>query len=145
MQIVKADGFKKQHAFTYLMKIEYSSFNGDYVTRKDFKENYDRTYFLLDIDQTIVGYYMWYPQEDNSAYLYSIAIDKYYQGNGYSKLLLEHFIFLATDGHDTHCLHVNPNNTKAERLYKNFGFKPVSHVNDFYEDGSLAILMLKEK
>jgi|GEM_PF-6215527 len=141
MQIVKADGFKKQHAFTYLMKIEHTCFNGDFITIEDFNNNYDRTHFLLDIDQTIIGYYMWYP-ENNHAYLYSFAIDKYYQGNGYSKLMLEHF--LANSGYDIHCLHVKNNNDKAKQLYKNYGFKELNIIEYFYEDYASAITMYKK-
>lgn len=142
MQIVKANGFKKQYAFIHLMKIEHSCFDGDYVTKKDFKDNYESTYFLLDIDQNILGYYMWYPENDY-AYLYSFAIDKYYQGNGYSKLMLEHF--LANSGYNIHCLHVKNNNEKAIQLYKNYGFKESIIVENFYEDGSPAITMYKDK
>jgi ribosomal-protein-alanine N-acetyltransferase len=141
MQIVKADGFKKQYALTYLMKIEYSCFTSDFVTRKDFKHNYDRTNFLLDIDNIIVGYYMWYSENDY-AYLYSLAIDKYYQGNGYSKLLLDHF--LTNSKYNKHCLHVNPSNIIAIQLYRNYNFKNIGYFNNFYEDGAPAILMQRE-
>jgi len=141
MQIVKVTGFKKHYAFTYLMKIEHACFNGDYITKKDFKTNYERTFFLLDIDQNIIGYYMWYP-ENGYAYLYSLAIDKYYQGNGYSKLMLDHF--LANSGHNIHCLHVKDINDKARQLYKNYGFIESTVVNNFYEDGAPAITMYKK-
>lgn len=155
MQIVRADGFKKQYAFTHLMKIELSCFKSDLVTRKDFNDNYQRTYFLVDIDQNIIGYYMWYPQDNsqsyhmwypdrNHAYLFSFAIDKYHQGNGYSKLMLDHF--LTNSGYDVHCLHVNPNNKGALYLYNKNGFKQIEEtIENFYEDGSPAILMFKVK
>jgi len=142
MQIVKADGFKKQYAFTHLMKIELSCFECDHVTRKDFKDNYETTYFLVDIDQNIIGYYMWCPENDY-AYLYSIAIDKYYQGNGYSKIMLDHF--LSTSGYESHCLHVNTNNKKAIDLYQKYGFVQGELYPSFYENGEDATIMLKKK
>jgi len=141
MQIVKISGFKKELALSSIMNLEHRCFTGDFITIDDFNNNYDKTYFLLDIDNTIVGYYMWYP-EKNYAYLYSFAIDKYYQGNGYSKLMLEHF--LANSGYNIHCLHVKNNNDKARQLYKNYGFEESIIVENFYEDGALAITMYKK-
>ena len=122
--------------------MERICFDGDFVTEDDFINNYDRTYFLLDILNDIVGYYMWYPEEDY-AYLYSFAIDKYYQGNGYSKTMLEYF--LANSGYNRHCLHVRPDNNKAIQLYKNYGFIQTDTVDNFYEDGTSAIIMLKNE
>jgi len=141
MQIVSAAGVKVEYALSSIMNIEQASFAGDYITIDDFNEHYERTYLLLDIDQNILGYYMWYPQNDNQAYLYSIAIDKYHQGNGYSKLMLEHF--LTVSGYNTHCLHVNPSNTKAMHLYSKYGFVQTQFIENFYEDGASAALMFK--
>jgi ribosomal protein S18 acetylase RimI-like enzyme len=112
------------------MKIEVQVFSGDYISEYDFIQHYNKTYVLLDIDQNIIGYYMWYPENDY-AYLYSLAVDKYYQGNGYSKLMLEHF--LTTSGYDQHCLHVNPNNKIAIRLYDKNKFMHEKKYNKIYK------------
>ena len=88
----------------------------------------------------IVGYYMWYPEYDH-AYLYSFAIDKYHQGKGYSKILLTHFL---NNSENEQQLHVHPNNLQAIGLYKKFNFVEQEIVDDFYEDGSSAILMRRK-
>ena len=140
MQIVNISAFKFEYATSYIFNIEKNCFSSDFITLEDIIENYSKTYFLLDIDQNVLGYYMWYTIK-NSNYLFSLAIDKYYQGNGFAKILLEHFLKQLAK---SHCLHLNKNNNKAFQLYIKYGFKIINLEENFYKDGSSAYLMQRE-
>lgn len=74
--------------------------------------------------------------------LYEIAIDKDYQGNGYSKILLNYYKELAKNNNcDTIFLDVNIINKKAISLYSKFGFSQYGLRKNYYGEKQDAILM----
>ena len=100
-------------------------------------------YYVLKCDGKVVGFYeasIISPEAE----LYDIAVDKLYQGNGLSKLLMNHFISNCREENiNTIFLEVNSINIKAISLYKSFGFLPYSVRKNYYGKND-AILMKLE-
>lgn len=74
--------------------------------------------------------------------LYEIAIAADWQGNDYSKVLLNYYITTIKNcGCDTIFLEVNIINKKAISLYKKFGFSECGIRKNYYGKNEDAILM----
>ncbi len=74
-----------------------------------------------------------------------IAVKKEFQGKGFGKLLLEHFIEICKNKNTKKIfLEVSTDNKKAVNLYKRYGFKDFSIRKKYYSDGSDAYLMVLE-
>ena len=74
-----------------------------------------------------------------------IAVKKEFQGKGFGKLLLEHFIKTCKNKNAKKIfLEVSTDNKKAVNLYKRYGFKDFSIRKKYYSDGSDAYLMVLE-
>ncbi len=74
-----------------------------------------------------------------------IAVKKEFQGKGFGKLLLEHFIEICKAKNVIKIfLEVATDNKKAVNLYKRYGFKDFSIRKKYYLDGSDAYLMVLE-
>ena len=100
-------------------------------------------YYVLTIDGNVIGFLQGQciPPE---AEIYDIAIKKDYQGNGYSKFLLDYYITsVKNNGCNTIFLEVNKINYKAINLYSKFGFAEYSIRKNYYGNSD-AILMKKE-
>ena len=97
-------------------------------------------YHVLKIDEKVVGFFecsIIAPEAE----LFDIAVSKEFQGNGYSKLLMQHFIETCKSaGCDTIFLEVNSINNVAINLYNKFGFAKYSIRKNYYGDND-AILM----
>lgn len=101
-------------------------------------------YFVLLKDNFVVGFLECSIVLDQ-AELYEIAIKKEYQGNGYSKYLMEYFLnFCNQNNVETIFLEVNIINSKAISLYKQFGFYEYSIRKKYYGDND-AILMQRKR
>lgn len=78
------------------------------------------------------------------AELFEIGIDKKFQGNGYSKLLIEHFFnFVKEKKCDTIFLEVNSINIKAQNLYKKYGFCEYGKREKYYGENDAILMKLK--
>ncbi len=100
-------------------------------------------YFVLYYQNQIVGFLECSVILDE-AELYEIAINNNFQGNGFSKFLMDYFIEFCKDKSvNTIFLEVNNINTKAISLYKKFGFNEYSIRKKYYGDND-AILMKRE-
>ena len=99
-------------------------------------------YFVLEKNGSILGFVegLFLPPE---AELFDIAVDKKYQGQGYSKILMDYFVsYSKIQGVETIFLEVNSINQKAINLYKKYGFEKYSERKKYYGDND-AILMKK--
>ena len=73
--------------------------------------------------------------------LYDIAVASEFQGNGYSKIMMNYLLKLAaSSGSNTILLEVNSINSKAINLYEKYGFKKYSERKNYYGKND-AILM----
>lgn len=103
-------------------------------------ESETNSYFVLEKDGKVIGFFeclIITPEAE----LFDIAIEPGYQGKGYSKMLMNYFFELCKNNKvETIFLEVNNMNSKAQNLYKKFGFEQYSVRKNYYGDND-AILM----
>ncbi len=88
--------------------------------------------FVLELDATIVGFYIgeFVAQE---ASLFNIVVSAQQQGQGYGRVLLEHFIAQADQQLALECwLEVRASNSKAIALYQSAGFHQTGLRRNYY-------------
>jgi ribosomal-protein-alanine N-acetyltransferase len=75
----------------------------------------------------------------------TIGVAKKYQGQGYSKILMDELIKIAVENHcETISLEVRISNFKAISLYQNYGFININTRKNYYADNNEdAFLMMK--
>lgn len=107
---------------------------------KDSLKSENLFYFVLFLDEEIVGFLECSIVFDE-AELYEIAIKNDYQGNGFSKKLMDYFLSYCKNRNvETIFLEVNTINNKAISLYDKYGFEKYSVRKKYYGDND-AILM----
>ena len=124
-------------------KIEESVFKNDSwsleMIFEELNDELNRTTWLLELKKNIIGYCMT-RSGLNETHLINMAIDRAYQKRGFGKKLLDHFLYTALDKSSVF-LEVKHGNFPAINLYLEAGFKETSICNNYYSDGSAAILM----
>ena len=131
----------RDEAFRLIDEIEHVCYDGDFVTKEYFDACSDSAYFLFE-ETSCVGF-VYASIEDGCHYLYSISVRPEHQGRGLSKTLMEIFLNEESFGarHDKHWLHVKETNAVAISLYNKYGFAVTDWEDDFYEDGTRALIM----
>ncbi|ALU11688.1 acetyltransferase [Ignicoccus islandicus DSM 13165] len=88
---------------------------------------------------------------DSVIHLLSIAVKREYQGRGIGSKLLGALIDHCSKGSITSeevfriiCLEVRVSNTRAQNLYKKFGFEIFTTLKFYYMDGEDAYLMIRK-
>lgn len=97
--------------------------------------NYDPIGIYSESDNQMVGFYsfMYKPHDFRVAYIGGFLIDKSYQGMGYGKAAMRHYlqtVRLQLDGVEGVYLTVHPENIPAEKFYSQFGFIKTGLVID---------------
>ncbi|WP_297062865.1 ribosomal protein S18-alanine N-acetyltransferase [Thermococcus sp.] len=128
-----------------VMRIERETFREAYPRGifLVFLENNPDTFLVAEYNGKVIGYVMAYLRPDLEGHIMSIAVDKYYRGNGIgSALLTEAIERLIERGARYIGLEVRVSNENAIRLYERFGFKKVKRIIGYYSDGEDAYYML---
>lgn len=85
-----------------------------------------------------------YRRRSRTARLYSIVVDRNYQGRGLGSLLLDAAERAgARRGCGRLVLEVRPRNAAARALYRRRGYTEAAVFADFYEDGGAALRLEK--
>ncbi len=85
--------------------------------------------YVIYAGSTMVGFVAlaFEPDTSDQYWVFHFFIDQRYQGRGYGKVALQHFIERVKQDHP-HCqtlqLVVHPENHRAQRLYTSEGFRP---------------------
>ena len=107
---------------------------------KTISSNYIHYFVLLEEDE-VCGFLecsIIAPESE----LFEIAIDKKFQGRGFSKTLMDFYLnFANQNGCDTIFLEVNNMNMKALNLYRKYGFSEYGKRKNYYGENQDAILM----
>ena len=100
--------------------------------------------YVLEHDNTIVGYYGFWIMFDNID-ITKVSVRKELQGKGLSNILMEDF-FNRIKNLDvkTVTLEVRSSNDKAIKLYEKNGFKKINIRYKYYPDGEDAYIYQKE-
>ena len=105
-------------------------------------ENKNPIYFVLKNDDTVLGF-VELSLIEPEAEIFDIAIKTEFQGNGYSKILMDYVIdFVKNNNVETIFLEVNNINKKAIALYEKYGFQKYSVRKKYYGEND-AVLMKK--
>lgn len=85
--------------------------------------------YAIYADSTMVGFVelAYEPDTADQYWIFHFFIDRQYQGRGYGKVALQHFIERVKHDHpqsQSLQLVVHPENLRAQRLYKSAGFRP---------------------
>ena len=91
-------------------------------------------YFVLAVDETLVGYIGGQVVEDE-AHIFTLGVHPESRGRGLGERLLLHFLrFLKPRGVVRVTLEVRESNDAARRLYRKWGFERVSRRRQYYPD-----------
>ena len=132
-----------------LILLEEKVFTTDRLTARSFKYHSEQESSLLivaSVDKKVAGYFLlFFRKNSKRARLYSLALDPDFHGLGLgSKLLLRSMEDARKRGCKTYGLEVRPDNESAVRLYIKHGFSIVRTREDFYQDGTSALVLEKE-
>ncbi len=98
----------------------------------------------LNDDGRVVGYAVAVRREHNVCHLASIAVKKACWGKGIGRKLLNEIIHRCRNsGCNSIVLEVEYTNTRAQRLYRSLGFKPLTVIVDYYGPKRHAIVLVK--
>lgn len=127
-----------------IVKIEKSAYLFPW-TEDNFKDELKRPLTMaigLKNDDFLIGYCLFW-HLGPEIHLLNIAVDNNWQGRGAGKKLLNSMIeFGRVTNVDIFLLEVQAKNSKAQNMYRNFGFIEVGRRPGYYQDeGDDAILM----
>jgi ribosomal-protein-alanine acetyltransferase len=131
----------------YIQEIEKDLFKDSSWSKEDFineiTNNVFAKYIVLEKQSKVIGY-LGYWLIDDQCQITTIGVEKNFQGNRYSYLLLDYSIKEALNhGCNRITLEVRISNEIAINLYKKYNFEIVALRKNYYANGEDAYLMLK--
>lgn len=110
---------------------------------RDIKENPFSYYYVVEVNQKIVGYCGVMILYENAEIL-TIGVQKDSRRCGYGKMMMTKMIEQSIkNGAENMSLEVRVSNESAISLYESFGFVKAAIRSQYYQDGEDAILMIK--
>lgn len=133
----------------HLVEIEKSCFDYDALGARNFNYFIDKGHsdlIVMLLSKKIIGYgLLLYRKGTSLCRLYSVAIDKDYQGMSLGKdLMLKLELYAANRDSSYIRLEVKSTNLAAIRLYENLQYKRFSIKHHYYEDSDDALCMEKK-
>lgn len=131
-----------------LVELEEQAFNGDQFSRRQLWHLIHRANaqtLVVEADGHVLGYgTLLLRRNSSNARLYSLGISPEARGLGYGRQLLDALEALCPDlGCTQLTLEVRADNRTAMALYRRSGFRLLSWIDDYYEDGCAAWRMRK--
>lgn len=127
-----------------VLGIEKCSFPSPW-TRRMFEDTMDSpvtTNLVLEINDEIIGYIMFYSVEDE-AHIMNLAIHPDFREKGYASELINHMLlYVRARGAVVIFLEVRESNIKAQRLYARFGFKIIGKRKGYYTETNEDALVM---
>ena len=101
-------------------------------------------YFVLDIDHKVAGYIGVWIEVEHSEIINFYVLDEY-RSLGFGSMMLEFVIALVTNLNCKNLsLEVRVSNTRAQNLYKKYGFVESHRRKEYYSNHEDAIVMILE-
>jgi GNAT superfamily N-acetyltransferase len=98
------------------------------------------TVYKLVIEEGIIGYYSFFPEDDNTIKLDNIFLLPEYIGKGFGKMLMDDFLIrIKTTAANSIYLEVDPN---AEAFYAKLGFIKVGQIETSIPGRYLPVMEL---
>jgi ribosomal-protein-alanine N-acetyltransferase len=124
-------------------RVEDDSFSEPYphkLLARLLRESPD-SFFVAEVKpRTIVGYCA-AVREESYAHLISIGVLREYRRHGVGKALIQALVASFCSEIVDLRLEVKQGNTEALELYEGLGFRRISLIENYYEDGSTAVKM----
>lgn len=129
-----------------LLAIEKASFSSDGFQRRQMRYLLSKAKsqaFVVVVGGSIGGYaILLTPEKRQVARLYSIAVAKAFQSQGFGRKLLQHCLQQAMSaGFQAVVLEVRAHDQKVTALYTSLGFKATQYIKHYYADGEDAVRM----
>ena len=128
----------------YIAEIELQVFGVRNVEKieSDIK-NSNYTYYVLTNDSGTIVSYISVLVTGECADIIMVVTDRLYRGRGYATILMDGVIGALKERNVKDVfLEVRENNDVAKRLYKRFGFQPIS-IRKKYYDGTIDGIVMK--
>lgn len=125
--------------FPEILKIEKECFGKDAYREEIFYYLSEKGDFLIARDKQVLGYVLYSWKGD----IFSIAVKSEFRRKGIGSILLTKALESLKGKTDIAWLQVRESNTKAQKFFEKFGFKPVRKLRRYYKDED-GILMAKE-
>jgi ribosomal-protein-alanine N-acetyltransferase len=89
-----------------------------------------------EADNEVIGFaIMWILETSKESDILNMAVSPAYRGRGAGAALLAALIEISKKNNvEKITLEVRPNNTKAQKLYEKFGFKPIGRRKEYYKN-----------
>lgn len=135
MDNIKIEKLKTSH-IEKILEIEKLCFSDPWskIMLEDELKNPLSYYIVLIKDDDIIGYADFWDIAGD-AQIMNVAINKHYQGKGYSNILMNKMIEEAVKRNlDTMSLEVRVSNEKAINLYEKYNFEIQGRRKNYYQD-----------
>lgn len=136
---VLTDITKQSKAYWGYSNEQIESWSDLLTTTKDYIENHE--VYQIIVNNSIIGYYSYFIEENNHATLDNLFISPQYIGKGYGKILMNDFLDKMKESNiKTIILEADPN---AEKFYESFNFIKTGQIETSIKDRFLPIMELK--
>ena len=139
---MKIEKFEKKH-LEQVVSISQNIFESGW-TQKQFEQELSKpnsANFVLTDQDEVIGF-IFTSVNFETLEILDLGIAKRYQGHGYAKLLVQQVLdFCEDNAVEKVFLEVNTNNTRANNLYKSFGFQ-INRVRKNYYGSDDCIEMI---
>ncbi|MGM0771247.1 MAG: ribosomal protein S18-alanine N-acetyltransferase [Halobacteriota archaeon] len=111
----------------------------------NFYEMNNEGFFVVSINNLIVGFVMGYRSDVNEGRIFSLAVKKEYQGMGIGSHLMATILNgFVQQGLRSATLEVRISNHTARKLYSDLGFIDCWVEQGYYSDGENGVIMKKQ-
>lgn len=136
---VLTDITKQSKAYWGYSNEQIESWSDLLTITKDYIENHE--VYQIIVNNSIIGYYSYFIEENNHATLDNLFISPQYIGKGYGKILMNDFLDKMKESNiKTIILEADPN---AEKFYESFNFIKTGQIETSIKDRFLPIMELK--
>jgi len=128
-----------------VLKIEYECFNYPYPPNmiNYLYSNFEDTFLVAEVDK-VVGYVIGIPYNDEG-HVISLAVSEGYRNLGIGRALMNKIIEIFQNEKEVSKirLEVREGNKRAISFYEKMDFKVFEKIEEYYEDGETAYVMIK--
>jgi len=126
--------------------LEKSTFKNDSFSEGTIEQLiYNNTFFLKIVNnfEKIIGFVIVLEQERNKLNIINFLIREDYRNMGLGSYLLNHILteVKKSNNYDRIILNVRTSNIIALKLYKNYNFRIIREIDNYYNKGDNAYLM----
>ncbi len=137
----------KINDLSQIMSLEKTTFKNDSFSKETMEQLINNHTFFLKIvnnnDENIIGFIIVLEQERNTLNIINFLIKDDYRNTGLGSYLLNHVLMEIKKSKffKRIILNVQTSNLRALKLYKNYNFRIIKEIDNYYRKGDNAYLM----